>query len=880
MAWAHCRKGLLFPMPVCRHSKCYNSLFAQQRVWLLLVLLLLALGFPRPGFAADPEHVLLLNSYHPGLAWTDEITKGIQAVLDQSGSDILLHIEYLDSKRNPDPEYLLELADRTLNHKLHKLQFDLIIVSDNDALNFVLRHREEMFAGVPVVFCGINFFRPAMLGGAHGFTGVAELPSFEQTLNVALQLHPMMDELVVVGRSDDVTGRINNQMLEVVLKSYTGQFRTVYWNDLPLESMLAQIPELSSHSVLLMTSNIKDAKGHALSFAESAERIRANCPFPIYGLWEFFLGHGIVGGHLINAASQGRLAGEIALKVLGGEDPEKIPVVYSGANAFMFDFNELNRFQIRVSALPPGSIVINQPPAFYKMGKEGFYLWLLGTIVLVGAICVLAWNVKSRRAAENALRQSEERLRLALEGSQDGMWDWDLRSGVNVIDERWCSMLGYSKKEIQEHYDQWEALVHPDDLVGIKKAQQDCLDGLSTHFSGEFRMRTKSGQWKWILGRGKVVTWDNAGRPLRLAGTHKDINAQKETELALKEALTETERAREQMDAIVKSIADALLVTNLQGRIILLNHSAEHVLGAPLSEASGQPVERFVREREFHQHLAAARESSNPLKSRDLELFNYSRGEVCTFQAYTCRVRSRANDEGAMVTVLQDVTKIRESDRMKSEFISTAAHELRTPLTSVIGFAELLMLQESFSVEERREYLALITEKGRALEKIIDELLDLSRIEAGRLSFVHLGILVSSFVEQYRRMSPRHEFILELPSQEPELYFDLAKIGQVLENLLSNAVKYSPGGGVIRVQVVIEQGVCRVAVRDEGIGMLPEQVERVFDKFYRADHSNTAVGGLGLGMAIAKHIVEAHKGRIWVDSLYGRGTTVTFTLPL
>lgn len=851
----------------------------------LLGVVSLLFCFCSTALADAPDHVLLLNSYHPGLAWTDAITQSIQKVLNDSGRDILLHIEYLDSKRNPDSSYLLDIADRTLQHKLKRRSFDLIIVSDNDALEFILRHRQDMFAGIPVVFCGINFFQPAMLGGARGFTGVAELPSFEKTLNVALQLQPLGHELVVIGRDDNVTGRLNNQMLMVTLRSYQQQFRTAFWNDIPLEKIVARLPQLSRHTFVLLASNVKDAKGHALSFAESAERISSASSVPIYGLWDFFLGHGIVGGHLINGATQGQQAGEMALQVLAGKDPAHIPVIYSGANAFMFDYRELERFGIAVSALPSGSIVLNEPPAFYRLGKEGFFLWLIGTLILLTGICVMAWSVKRRRAAENALRQSEERLRLALEGSQDGMWDWDLLTGVNVTDERWCSMLGYTKEEIENSYSQWEKLVHPDDLAAIKKAHQDCLDGLVSHFASEFRMKTKTGQWKWILGRGKVVTRDRAGRPVRLAGTHKDIHFQKETEFALKDALAATERARDQMDAIVKSIGDGLLVTNLQGIIILINPSAEHILGVPLTEALCQPIERFIREHEFHQHLASARACDDHLISKDLELFNYSQGEVRIFQAHTCRVKSRYDATAAMVTVLQDVTRIRESDRMKSEFISTAAHELRTPLTSVIGFAELLMMREDFNAEERREYLALINEKGRALEKIIDELLDLSRIESGRLmsldkSFVKPGVLIRSFVDQYQRISPQHSFILELPSVEPELYIDLAKIGQVMENLFSNAVKYSPKGGAIHIDVVVDQGICRIAVRDEGIGMLPEQVERVFDKFYRADQSNTAIGGLGLGMAIAKHIVEAHQGRIWVDSLHGKGTTVTFTLPL
>ena len=373
-------------MPNCFCTTCCRIVFSRPWVRWLLAVVSLVVCLCSTALADAPDHVLLLNSYHPGLAWTDSITQSIQKVLNDSGRDVLLHIEYLDSKRNPDSTYLLDIADRTLQHKLKRLSFSLIVVSDNDALEFILRHRQDMFAGIPVVFCGINFFQPAMLGGAKGFTGVAELPSFEKTLNVALQLQPLMHELVVIGRDDDVTGRLNNQMLKVTLRSYQQQFRTTFWNDIPLEEIVARLPQLSRHTFVLLTSNVKDAKGHVLSFAEGAERIRAASPAPIYGLWEFFLGHGIVGGHLINGATQGQLAGEMALQVLGGKDPAHIPVIYSGANAFMFDYRELERFGIQVSSLPSGSIVLNEPPAFYRLGKEGFYLWLIGTLILLTAV--------------------------------------------------------------------------------------------------------------------------------------------------------------------------------------------------------------------------------------------------------------------------------------------------------------------------------------------------------------------------------------------------------------------------------------------------------------------------------------------------------------
>jgi len=238
------------------------------------------------------------------------------------------------------------------------------------------------------------------------------------------------------------------------------------------------------------------------------------------------------------------------------------------------------------------------------------------------------------------------------------------------------------------------------------------------------------------------------------------------------------------------------------------------------------------------------------------------------------------------IVILSDVTQERELDRLKSEFIATAAHELRTPLTSIVGFTEMLLNDKDIDQPRRDELLTIVLQKADVLERIVNDLLDLGRVESGRV--IHLEknpadirALVASAVDAYRQEFRKRHFAFDWP--EPglgKILVDAGKIGQVMENLLSNAVKFSPQGGVITVSGSADDREVIIAVRDEGIGMDREQVDRVFDKFYRADGSHTAIPGLGLGMAIAKGIVEAHGGRIQVESRKGAGTAVTFTIPV
>ncbi len=250
------------------------------------------------------------------------------------------------------------------------------------------------------------------------------------------------------------------------------------------------------------------------------------------------------------------------------------------------------------------------------------------------------------------------------------------------------------------------------------------------------------------------------------------------------------------------------------------------------------------------------------------------------------QVRVQSNDEFGRLaeSFNRMVTDLRELDRLKADFITTVSHELRTPLATILGFAELLRDGE-FSPEEKQEFVRHIQDKAETLSQLVDELLDISRFEEGygielSRSWCSPAELFARTLAELQIRTDRHRLQVDLPEQPLELYVDRLKVERVMENLLSNAVKYSPAGGLIHVVGTLENGWLRISVADQGIGMTREQMERIFDKFYRADTSNTAVGGFGLGMSIVRNIIEAHGGEISVTSEPGKGTCITFTLPV
>ena len=353
----------------------------------------------------------------------------------------------------------------------------------------------------------------------------------------------------------------------------------------------------------------------------------------------------------------------------------------------------------------------------------------------------------------------------------------------------------------------------------------------------------------------------------------------------LHRALLEAEEARDRADGILKSVADGLVVTDTRDRVVMMNRAAEEALGIRLSEVIHRPIEYAILDDTLRERIRSTFEKRATGYQFDFELPGQNRSRMRVMRARTSVLQDKKGNHAGIVTILYDVTYEREIARMKNEFIATAAHELRTPVTSIRGFSEILMTRKELAVEETRKFLRYIHEQSSALAEIINDLLDLSRIESGEgfaleKAETDLCALIRKVTARHADYSKIHRFEVALPAGAIRFSFDAMKIEQVMDNILDNAVKYSPDGGVIRSGAKVENGRCTVRIEDQGIGMTREQAARVFERFYRADASNTAVSGTGLGMSIVERIVEAHGGKITVKSKPNQGTLVQFWLPV
>jgi len=586
-------------------------------------------------------------------------------------------------------------------------------------------------------------------------------------------------------------------------------------------------------------------------------------------------------------------------------------------------------------------------------------------------------DITRRKLAEEALRNSEERLQLALEASAMGLWDWKINTGQIYFNPQWKTMLGYEVEEISNSFLSWEQLVHPEDLPRVIESINTHLEERSPIYETEYRMLSKSGEWKWILSQGKVMERDVANKPVRMTGTNIDISDRKQAEIELAAAKAALERRIQRellLGRITQDIRSTLQPTQIfdtaatqigqafaVSRCIIHTYIAEPIpripqvaeyleLGYPSMMQQEIPVlgnrhaervlsqDQAVASNDVYQDplLAGMADIMQQLSLKSTLVVRTSyhgkpNGIVCLEQCDLFRhwtieeielleaVAAQMGIAIAQANLLEQETQRRQelaaqnhalekaklaaesANRAKSQFLSKMSHELRTPLNAILGFTQV-MARNAALTSEQAEHLQIINHSGEHLLGLINDILSMSKIEAGQVTLnknrFDLYRLLDSLEEMLRlKASAKNlQLIFQRTTDLPQYAFaDESKLRQVLINLLENAIKFTQIGRVtLRVSLVIShwslvkdkeqrtndkgQLTIQFEVEDTGPGIAPVELNTLFDPFVQTQTGRQSMEGTGLGLPISQQFVRLMGGELTVSSQLGKGSIFTFDI--
>ncbi|MDO8319609.1 PAS domain S-box protein [Rhodoferax sp.] len=500
-------------------------------------------------------------------------------------------------------------------------------------------------------------------------------------------------------------------------------------------------------------------------------------------------------------------------------------------------------------------------------------------------ILVIANDVSELKRVQLKLEASERRLRYVLDATGEGIWDWDIATGVVTHNRRWCQITGLNDDYLQHPLAEFAALLHADDRAQVMARLEACLAGRG-RYQSEHRMRLKDQREVWVLDRGDVVERDADGKPLRMVGSFVDISERKAAEVLLSEHSA-------QLDAIFALSPDGFVAFDPARLVKYVNPAFTTLTGLDPAAVIGLDESAFSQRlaalcppQARFQGLAALRNATqsgaDSAQRQQIELNEVPGQAKGGRRVLKVSLRESQEQTVSQILYLRDISHETAVDRMKSEFLSTAAHELRTPMSGIYGFAEVL-LTEQLSEPERKEFLGIIYRQSTLMASILNELLDLARIEAlqGKdfvFESVPLQALIQDVVRGLKLPNGRALPTLALPSDPVSLWADQKKAQMAMLNVLSNAYKYSAPDTSVHIAVQTQPGEVVLCITDQGVGMTHEEAGRVGERFYRADTSGK-VPGTGLGMSIVKEIMALHYGRLALSSEPGQGTTVRLIFP-
>ncbi len=541
------------------------------------------------------------------------------------------------------------------------------------------------------------------------------------------------------------------------------------------------------------------------------------------------------------------------------------------------------------------------------------YLEIIGNPIIkdskIDSVLISAYDITIRKEAEMKLKASKEQFQLAMDASNDGLWDWNLVTNDIYFSPGWKRMLGYKEEELENKFSIWEDLTHPEDVKRTWKIFEECKVGKREKFETEIKMRHKNGSWVNVLSRADM-SYDANHNPIRLIGTHVDV----------------TERVKAQEELKTRQILFNNVLTTIPD-MVSIHDSELNIVFSNWKGFAAVPKEKRIPFTKCYNTYRGYKDVCPDCKAKTvLETMKSYNSEVELpdgrwVELRVLPIKGLSPNDRMFVEWVRDITvnkksefilkeknleyeamneelrqvneelsvakeKAEQSDRLKTEFLNNMSHEIRTPMNGIIGFSSMLE-NEGINPERRKLFSKLIQNSSHQLLKIIDDILEISRLETKQIEISKqpfcLNDLFMELFSIFNIQSKDRKLPIYLkkglPDKQSKIESDKSKLHKIIANLVDNALKYT-NEGFIEMGYYLHNSKLVIYVRDTGIGIAPEYKNAIFERFSQINKDiSRKSGGLGIGLSIVKENTEIMGGKITLESEPGVGSTFYVTIP-
>ncbi len=896
-----------------------------------VIILFVILGCLVPSASAQTEtrkkiNLLYLNSYENGYGWSDTILEGIKSVIAGSGRNIHLNIEYMDTKIRYDQKVKMHLF-ALYAHKYRNVEFDAIIVSDNNGFDFLLQFQGELFPNVPIIFCGVNDFSPHSIRGYQAITGVVESFDIKINLELARKFHPDRKKFVIVG-DNGTTGRaIRSQILkafakmtdrppfEILFLVIGNQESTAKAIQSEVQKAFEKMTERPSFDIRVGStleqltrdakSVAKDAFFYFIPFYMDHQRGRYTAndivqtlwevtQAPIYSNWKFLVGSGVVGGKMIDGFEHGKAAAQMAMRVLEGESAANIPIVKPNDEAYLFDNTVLAKLNISRDDLPDNSQLINRTSYFIEIHRQLFWVLVGGAVMVTITLVFLSVNIYQRKLAENKLKDQLTFVRQLMNTIPIPLYFCNARgrlTGVNRTFEKWFDL------DREQIFGGDPHLLETSGLAQlIDDIDSDLLSdiGIRTY---EKRIQLTEGQPRDVILH-KASYSNTKDQIVGIVGAIHDITNRKLTEKELRES-------KQMLQVVLNNIPQHVHWKDKDLNYIGANRSFANFYGIKdLSFISGKTDQDIIpdpkiaelstqTDREVVEKDRAAYHMTWALEKRN--------NETVWLRVNRMPLHDQAGNVMGVLSSAEDITqnvmfenKLVESTKM--EAIGTLsggiAHDFNNILTAIINSTELA-IEDLSSDSMAANDLQRSLKAARRGSRLVKQILSFSRADKEGFRPIQVSDVVQEAVTLIDASLPRNiQFKTHIATEMGLCMADPTQVHQIVMNLCTNAFQsLKDQGGNLAVtlkQTDIDKGMSEVldimpgsylklSIADDGPGIASDIQDRIFDPFFTTKDKGE---GTGLGLAVVHGIVKGHNGAIRLSSIPHQSTTFEIYLPL